>query len=297
MWPGMRPATGWIAKLHVDAALGELVVELAHAVLRLRDGHAVAGHDDDARARSRAARPRPAAVALLTGFCLAAPAGPACTWPNAPNSTLVNERFIARHMMIERIRPDDPSSAPAMISSLFSSTKPIATADEAGVRVQQRDHGRHVGAADREDQQHAEEQREHDDDREQQPLRRVDHEHDGRRPARSPSSAEVDDVLAAVGDRPRRDHFLQLAGRHQAAGEGQEAEDHLERRSRPCGTASARRRCSQSMYFAVPTRPAARPPNACESAVRCGTAVSGTRESGTPIAVPIDDRDRRSTGS
>ena len=53
----------------------------------------------------------------------------ACTWPNAPNSTLVNERFIARHMMIDRIKPLEPSSAPAVISSLLSSTKPIATAD------------------------------------------------------------------------------------------------------------------------------------------------------------------------
>ncbi len=40
------------------------------------------------------------------------------------------------------------------------------------------------------------------------------------------------------------------------------------------------------MYFAVPTRPAARPPNACESAVRCGTAVSGTHDNGTPSAMP-----------
>ena len=40
------------------------------------------------------------------------------------------------------------------------------------------------------------------------------------------------------------------------------------------------------MYFAVPTSPAARPPNACDSAVRCGTAVSGTHDNGTPIAVP-----------
>ena len=38
--------------------------------------------------------------------------------------------------------------------------------------------------------------------------------------------------------------------------------------------------------MAVPTSPAARPPNACDSAVRCGTAVSGTRESGTPTANP-----------
>ena len=40
------------------------------------------------------------------------------------------------------------------------------------------------------------------------------------------------------------------------------------------------------MYLAVPTSPAATPPNACESAVRWGTAVSGTRASGMPIAVP-----------
>ncbi len=52
-----------------------------------------------------------------------------CTVPNAPNSTLVNDRFMARHMMIERIRPLEPSSAPAVTSSLLSSTKPMATAE------------------------------------------------------------------------------------------------------------------------------------------------------------------------
>ncbi len=40
----------------------------------------------------------------------------------------MNERFIARHMITERIRPDDPSSAPAVMRSLFDSTNPIATA-------------------------------------------------------------------------------------------------------------------------------------------------------------------------
>ena len=42
-----------------------------------------------------------------------------------------------------------------------------------------------------------------------------------------------------------------------------------------------------SAYFAEPTSAAARPPNAWDSAVRCGTAVRGTFDSGTPIAVPI----------
>ncbi len=41
----------------------------------------------------------------------------------------MNDRFIARHMITDRMKPDDPSSAPAVMSSLFSSTKPIATAD------------------------------------------------------------------------------------------------------------------------------------------------------------------------
>ena len=67
-------------------------------------------------------------VALLTALASAA-AEAAATWPKAPNSTLVNERFIALHMITDRMKPDDPSSAPATISSLLSSTKPIATAD------------------------------------------------------------------------------------------------------------------------------------------------------------------------
>ena len=37
---------------------------------------------------------------------------------------------------------------------------------------------------------------------------------------------------------------------------------------------------------AAPTSPAASPPNAWDSAVRCGTAVSGTRDSGTPTRNP-----------
>ena len=36
----------------------------------------------------------------------------------------------------------------------------------------------------------------------------------------------------------------------------------------------------------MPTRPAASPPNAWDRAVRCGTAVSGTFDSGNPTAKP-----------
>jgi hypothetical protein len=45
MCPGMRPAPGWIANFTSTPRLAELVVELAHLVLGLRHGHAVARDD------------------------------------------------------------------------------------------------------------------------------------------------------------------------------------------------------------------------------------------------------------
>src|ERR1051325_641028 len=70
------------------------------------------------------------AVALRTGL---ASCFPATVWscPNPPNKTLVKERFIAFDMMTERIRPDDPSNAPAIINSLLFRTKPMADAERS----------------------------------------------------------------------------------------------------------------------------------------------------------------------
>ena len=70
----------------------------------------------------------PSTVSCFHSFCSPI-AAVFCTVPNAPNRTLVNERFMARHMMIERIRPLEPSSAPAVTRSLLLSTNPIATAE------------------------------------------------------------------------------------------------------------------------------------------------------------------------
>ena len=47
MWPGMRPATGWMPKRTLTPLLAQDLGDLAHGVLRLRHRHAVAGHDDD----------------------------------------------------------------------------------------------------------------------------------------------------------------------------------------------------------------------------------------------------------
>ena len=46
MCPGMRPATGWIAYSTSTPFSSSSSASCAHVVLRLRDGHPVAGHDD-----------------------------------------------------------------------------------------------------------------------------------------------------------------------------------------------------------------------------------------------------------
>src|ERR1700709_17899 len=66
----------------------------------------------------------------FTGRCSCAPPVAAAppSLPNPPSSTLKNERFIARHMMYDRIAPDEPTSEPAIISIGLFNEKPIPAA-------------------------------------------------------------------------------------------------------------------------------------------------------------------------
>ena len=91
------------------AALGEDVVELADLVLRLRHGHAVARNDDDAGAASRIAAAS-SGVADRTGRLVRACRGGGLHLPERAEQHVRKERFIALHMMIERIKPEAPSA-------------------------------------------------------------------------------------------------------------------------------------------------------------------------------------------
>ncbi|MDT4840143.1 hypothetical protein FQZ97_739560 [compost metagenome] len=76
---------------------------------------------------------RKAASSAEPDFTLrcACPAGPlaaAASLPKPPRITLKNERFIARHMMYDRIAPEEPTSEPAMISIGLFSEKPMPAA-------------------------------------------------------------------------------------------------------------------------------------------------------------------------
>src|SRR5262249_62207622 len=69
-------------------------------------------------------RPEP----CLTGRCSWPAAGPATSPPKPPRMTEMKLRFIPLHMMYDRIAPEEPTSAPVMISAELPSVKPMPAA-------------------------------------------------------------------------------------------------------------------------------------------------------------------------
>ena len=66
---------------------------------------------------------------VLRTFAYSSPASALELPPSiTPNRTLVNERFIALHIILVRINPEAPTSEPAMIRMLLSIAKPVAAA-------------------------------------------------------------------------------------------------------------------------------------------------------------------------
>src|SRR5262249_61505598 len=53
---------------------------------------------------------------------------PAVSPPKPPRMTEIKERFMPLHMMYDRIAPEEPTSAPVMISAEFPSVKPMPAA-------------------------------------------------------------------------------------------------------------------------------------------------------------------------
>ena len=48
--------------------------------------------------------------------------------PNPPRITDINDRFIALHMMYDKIAPDEPTKAPVTMSKSLPNRKPVAAA-------------------------------------------------------------------------------------------------------------------------------------------------------------------------
>ena len=169
----------------------EQLGELAHVVLRLRDGEAVAGHDDDlARERElhgdvvRRRRAHRAPVVPRAG------AGAGLHLAEGAEQD-VRDRAVHRlrhHQREERARgadehPGDDQHGRVEHEARRRGCKP-------GEGVQQRDHDGHVGAADRQHEHDAEEQREPDQGDEHPLAPRP------RRRARSPRPAAPSRIAA-----------------------------------------------------------------------------------------------------
>ena len=171
MWPGMRPATGWIAYLTSTPLLLEHVRELTDVVLRLRDRHAVAGRDDHLAREGELHRDvlgrRRAHGAAVVGRAAGSRAG---------LHLAEGAEEDVRDGAVHRLRHQQRQQRPGGADEHPRDDEHGRVEDEAGrrggearERVQERDDDRHVRAADREHEHHAEEQSERDE-RVQHPL-------------------------------------------------------------------------------------------------------------------------------
>ena len=184
----MRPATGWIAYLTSTPLLLELVGELLDRVLGLRDGEPVAGDDHDrvgvgerdrrVLGADRAVRPllaraRPRAAAR------AAEAGE----QDVRDRAVHRRRHLHRQDRSRRADERAGDDQGDVVEREAGGGR-----GEAGGGVEQRDHDRHVGAADRQHGEDAEQRRADQDQDEEQlggvvgvidPEDDAEHEHPG----------------------------------------------------------------------------------------------------------------------
>ena len=159
MWPGSRPATGWMPNRTSTPALAQLAGELGDRVLRLGDGHAVAGRDDHRRGVLQQ-------VGDVLGVDLAVLAvvgvvGAGAALDAEPAGDDRDER------PVHRLAHDVGQVGTGGADERAGDDQQVVAEQEArrgrrpaGVAVEHRHDDRHVAAADRGDQVPAERQRE-----------------------------------------------------------------------------------------------------------------------------------------
>ena len=172
---GHSSGDGMDAEVDVDAALGERIVEFADFVLRLRDGHAVAGDDDDFAGGAEDAG----------GFFGGGAADGRCFFRAGGGSLDLAEAAEedVGEGAVHRLRHDDREDEAGRAVERAGDDEQLAVEDkahrrggESGVGIQQRDDGGHVGAADGDDEHHAEDERNADHEREEADLIGMKHE-------------------------------------------------------------------------------------------------------------------------
>ena len=135
------------------------------------------------------------------GWMAPAAAGLLLSVPKPPAITLRKWRFIAAHMMYDRIAPLEPTSAPVDDQQIVREHEAGRRRRPAGVAVEHRHHDRHVGAADGHHHVDAEEQR--------------DDGHDDHRRHRVGHAVGIDEGVAEVDDEQQPGEVEQVPRRQQ----------------------------------------------------------------------------------
>ena len=213
--------------LHLTAALLDQLGQLAHRVLRLRHRHAVA-RDDDHALRVRELH---GGVLRRDGPHGERRAGRHCACRGAAAERAEEH---VRERAVHRLRHRHGEQEARRAVQRAADDQDAVAQREAGGRrgepaigVQQRNHHRHVRPADRDHHQHAQHRGERDHSVQRDRQRRI-HDHGDEEPDRAGEQQRVHEVLPLVGDGLRREDLLELAERHQRAGDRERTEQHLE---------------------------------------------------------------------
>jgi hypothetical protein len=220
---GHASGDGMDGKTNFDALFGEDVVEFANLVLRLGHGHAVAG-DDNHFVGGRQDRSRFLGGRAVhgTGF-----RGTDCRRLYLAECAEQNVGERTVHRFRHDYGEDESGRAVKGASDdqeLGIEDKSHGRGGETGVAVQEGDDRRHVGAADGDNQQDSEDQRDADDQWEELFGFGMQDQINGAADGDG-EQQEVDEVLSFIGDGPLGQDLLQLSRRHEAAGNGEASED------------------------------------------------------------------------
>src|SRR5690606_26164471 len=126
MWPGSRPATGWMPKRTSIPFSRSRRVRSATGYWACATAMPYPGvmMTEDASTSSLAV-----SDAVISRYSPSSvEPDEAVTEPNPPAMTDRNDRFIALHITRDRYAPEEPTSAPVMMSRLLLSRKPAAAA-------------------------------------------------------------------------------------------------------------------------------------------------------------------------
>mmetsp|Transcript_43435 Transcript_43435/g.143729 ORF Transcript_43435/g.143729 Transcript_43435/m.143729 type:complete len:299 (+) Transcript_43435:228-1124(+) len=135
--PGMRPATGWMAKRRLTPWARSSFAISAIAYCPFATARPYPGTTITSLAALRFSTVASTSVKVASPSKTIASPPPVAEVPYPPSSTDTMSRFIATHMSCVRSAPEKPMSAPTVVSSVDESMKPSAQSAHPDAELRQ----------------------------------------------------------------------------------------------------------------------------------------------------------------